>query len=248
MSKRNRNKPITEQLEETDSTPIVDTESTPVEQTEAAVEETTSESQVLSEALIETTENVSEEIEVEVREEPSEANEEAEKSLPVVEEKKEKKVVPNKGVLIVEKKVIANTTKAPVSPAVAKFDEFANKYIETMDGDFITEENRKKAVMILTAMCNLVTTSSDIKVFDACYSFFLKNRAIMLVPEKVTDGLYNYADKTKVTKIVQFYVTFQSLIESRILGSRFTINTTTIRRLFNNDAFANWLILKSKKK
>ena len=167
---------------------------------------------------------------------------------PIKEEPKKEEVKPlnRKGVLIVEKKVINKTAEKVIPESVKKFNDLAAKYLEAMQKKNISEEDRKKAVMILSSIAQYVITASDVRVFDTCFQFMLKNRAIMLVPEVVMDGFYKYCDKTKITKITQFYVTFQSLVQSKLLNERFTLNPTTIRRTFNNDSLANWLILKKK--
>ena len=249
MSKKNKNKQVVQQAEEVVSTPIVDEESTVVEQTETVVEETTAEPQEILEE-VETkeavAEEVSEEIEVGVEEGLAEDKVEEEKPIPVVEEKKEEKVIPTKGVLIVEKKTVAAVAETAIPKSVEKFNELADKYIEIMGKESIADEDRRKGIYILTAICKYVLGTSDVKVFDACFSFFLKNRAIMLVPDVVTDGLFKFGDKAKVTQIVQWYITFQSLVESKLLKSRYSLNVTTIRRVLGNDALANWLIIKKK--
>ena len=190
-------------------------------------------------------ENMEEEKQVEAI--PEELPVKEEVPVPVKEEPKKEEVKPinkPKGVLIVEKK--SAKAAAVIPQTVIKFNELADKYLSVMKKNGITEEDRQKAVMILSQIAQYVTMATDVRVFDACFKFMLKNRAIMLVPEVVMDGFYKYCDKSKITKITQFYVTFQSLVQSQILGDRFTINPTTIRRTFNNDALANWLILKKK--
>lgn len=250
MSKKNKNKQVAQQSEEVVSTPIVDEESTAVEQTESVVEETTAEPEEILEEPVETkeavAEEVSEEIEVGVEEGLAEDKVEEEKPIPVVEEKKEEKVIPTKGVLIVEKKTIPTAAETAISESVKKFNELADKYIEIMSKESIADEDRRKGIYTLTAICKYVLGTSDVKVFDACFSFFLKNRAIMLVPDVVTDGLFKFGDKAKVTQIVQWYITFQSLVESKLLKSRYSLNITTVRRVLGNDALANWLIIKKK--
>lgn len=257
MSKKNKNKQVYQQVEEPVSTPLVEEESVAVEQPIEEVEETTAEPQeTVAEAIVPNDDEVTAEkpvvaeeavAEEESSEEPETEVEEKEPELPpVVEKKEEEKVNKTKGVLIVEKKTIPAAGEAVVPKSVEKFYELADKYIDIMSKESIADEDRRKGVYTLTALCKYVLSSSDTKVFDACFSFFLKNRAIMLVPDRVTDGLYKFGDKAKVTQIVQWYVTFQSLVESKLLKTRFSLNVTTIRRVFGNDALTNWLIIKKK--
>ena len=145
-----------------------------------------------------------------------------------------------------ERKPVTQAATTTVSPGVEKFNKLTEQYIELMRNEAVGDDERRKAVLLLTAIGNHVIMSTDTRVFEACFSFFLKNRAIMLVPERVTDGLYKFVDKSKVTKLIQWYITFQSLVESKLLKINFTLNLTTIRRTFNNDALANWLIIKKK--
>lgn len=252
MSKKNRNKQVVQQVEETENIILATEESPVVEEQETATEVIPAEVQEIveeatNEEVVEPVEKVAEDVPEEKEELPLEEEKpEVKEEVPVVEEKKEIKPVPNKGVLIVEKKTVAPVADKEVPAVVQKFNEFADKYIAIMGKDSIAEEDRRKGVFALAAMCQYVLASTDNRVFDACYNFFMKNRAIMLVQDRVTDGLYKYGDKAKVTKIVQWYVTFQSLVESKLLKTRYTLNVTTIRRTFNNDALANWLIIKKK--
>ncbi len=241
MSKKNKNRQAPVKTEELENTPLVEEGYGVPREAEDVLEESTPE---VDETVAE--ESVEEAVEEQKpTEEPIEdKQEEVKEDIPVVEEKKE--VKPIKGVLIVEKKTVAAPAEKVIPESVQKFNALADKYIEVMGGDMIEEENRKKGVLILTSLCNYVLGSTDTKVFEACFTFFLKNRAIMLVPDRVTDGLYKYADRGKVTKIVQWYVTFQSLVESKILKTRYTLNVVTLRRTFNNDALANWIIIKKK--
>ena len=249
MSKKNKNRQIVQQIEEIENN-ITETEADQtVDQSELDVETTpVEEVQESIEEVVDTIrEQIGEKEPESVEEVPKQESEEVKEEVPVIEEKKEIKPIPTKGVLIVEKKSVATEgAAAPVPASVKKFNELAEKYIGFMKNETITEDDRRRAVYILTSICQYVLSSSDKRVFDACYQFFLKNRAIMLVVDRVTDGLYKFADKEKVTKIVQWYVTFQSLVESKLLKSRFSLNVTTIRRVFNNDELTNWLILKKK--
>lgn len=242
MSRKNKNKQQVVQTEELENTPLVeegvDFEETP----EAALEESTPEVAETAEELQEE-ETVTETPAEEVEDKQEEVKKE---ETPVVEEKKEVKPIPTKGVLIVEKKTVTAPAEKVIPESVQKFNALAQKYIEVMGKDMIEEEDRKKGVLILTSLANYVLLSTDNRVFEACFTFFMKNRRIMLVSDRVTDGLYKYGDRTKVTKIVQWYVTFQSLVESKLLKSRFSLNVMTLRRTFNNDALGNWLVIKKK--
>jgi len=133
--------------------------------------------------------------------------------------------------------------KIVTNPLVEKFDSISKKYIDLMKSPAITAEIRKQAIVELANMANFVIMAKDNNVFDACFKFMLRERAIMLSPETVVDGINKFLPKDKITKVVQFYVTFQSLVESRILQTKFTLNVTGLRRLFN-DEFANWVISK----
>ncbi|MBR1987827.1 MAG: hypothetical protein IKA36_02185 [Clostridia bacterium] len=241
MSRKNKNKQQVVKTEELENTPLTDGDVSSEETTEDTLEESTSE-------VVETAEEVQEESVEEVPAEDVEDKQEEVKKeeAPVVEEKKEVKPIPTKGVLIVEKKTVTAPAEKVVPESVQRFNALAQKYIDVMGKDMIEEEDRKKGVLVLTSLANYVLMSTDNRVFEACFTFFMKNRAIMLVPDRVTDGLYKYGDRTKVTKIVQWYVTFQSLVESKLLKSRFSLNVTTLRRTFNNDSLANWLVIKKK--
>lgn len=165
-----------------------------------------------------------------------------------VEEKKEVKPNPpiyKEGVINVEKTTSqVAAAQAAVSPAVAQFNELAEKYITNMTSGPINDTVKRCGIAILANIARHVTMTTDVGVFEACFKFFVKNRSIMLNSTTVTDGISKYLDKNKIAKVIQFYVTFQTLAESKILGSKFTLNVTTIRRIFNNDALANWLLAK----
>ena len=134
--------------------------------------------------------------------------------------------------------------KAIVTPkrtASTRFNELSKKYIALARNGVKTEEQKKQAVAILTDIVYLVTTSHDKSVFDTCLSFFLTNRAIMLSEQTVISSVTHYADQTKINRIVQFYVVFTSLVESKLLRKRYTININHVRDVFNNKQLAEWL-------
>ena len=236
MSKKNKNRQLAQQTEELENNPINTEDNIPVEDTNLSIEE----ENVQEENLLN---NEQQNVPENIQEEEQQVEVKQEEQIPVVEEIKP---VSNKGVLIVERKPVAQTVAESVSPGVEQFNKLTEQYITLMRNEAIGDDERRKAVLLLTAIGNHVIMSSDTRVFEACFSFFLKNRAIMLVPERVTDGLYKFVDKAKVTKLIQWYITFQSLVESKLLKINFTLNLTTIRRTFNNDALANWLIIKKK--
>lgn len=236
MSKKNKNKQQFVQSEELENTPSVEESSVHEDVVEEQVEVSSAEPQDEVDQTVETTVDENENKQEEVVEQ-----------TPVAEEVKEPIKSPTKGVLIVEKKNISAAVAEKVVPeTVKKFNDLADKYIDIMRKDSLAEADRCKAVAILCAIGQYVVSSSDNRVFDACEMFFRKNRAIMLVSDRVTDGLYKYCDKNKVVKLTQWYVTFQNLVQSKLLNTYFALNTTTIRRTFNNDALANWLILKTR--
>ena len=174
---------------------------------------------------------------------------EDEEQPPVAEVKKEIKAsqpIYREGVINVEPKSASQVAaaKAVVSPAVEKFNELSTSYIENMTKGPIDEDIKRRGIAILANIARHVTMSTEVPVFEACFKFFVKQRAIMLNSTTVIDGINKYLDKGKIAKVVQFYVTFQTLAESKILGAKFTLNVTTIRRLFNNDALANWLLAR----
>lgn len=138
----------------------------------------------------------------------------------------------------------ASATKPIVTPkdtATTRFNALSRKYITLARNGIKTEEQKKEAVDILSDIVFLVTTSHDRAVFDACLSFFLTNRAIMLSEQTVISSVSHYADQTKINRIVQFYVVFTSLVESKILRKRYTININHVRDVFNNRKLAEWL-------
>lgn len=161
------------------------------------------------------------------------------------EPKKVEKPVTNKVVVKMEaKQNTANVAPKAADPAVTKFNDLADKYIKLMSVPVITDDVRKQAIITLANLSNAVLMTNNVAVFDACYKFMLKNRNIMLAPETVVDGINKFLPKDKITRVVQFYVTFQALVESRIMNTKFVLNVTTIRRIFNNGALANWLLAK----
>lgn len=253
MSKKNRNKAQTAPSEKpvTDPIPaaeeVIKTEEAAIE-SEEAVSEPVAEVEELIPADEEIIEDVQEEASKE-QEKPTpveEKPEEVKKEDPVVEQPKP--VVVQKpikeGTLKVEKRTGAVRIEIPQTEGVLKFNAIAKKYIEIMSAGRIDDEARRRAIITLSNMCNHVCMSSDPAVFDACYRFIMENRSIMLTQSVVTAGIDKYIEKSKIAKILQWYVTFQSLAESKLLHQRFTLNITTIRRLLNNDALANWLITK----
>ena len=164
----------------------------------------------------------------------------------VVRETKVVKPVTNKGILKVEKKSapVSAVVSIPQTEGVLKFNAIAKKYLSVMKPGHIDDEARRMALISLANMCNLICMTSDPAVFDTCLRFFLENRSIMLAQSTVVAGIEKAVDKSKIAKILQFYTVFQTLVECKLLNSRFTLNITTIRRLLGNDALANWLIAK----
>ena len=139
-------------------------------------------------------------------------------------------------------------TTAPQTDAVApkktittKFDSLATKYIALAKQGLRTNEQKKEAVKIFSEIAHVVTTSHDRAVFDACFSFMLKNRAILMGEPTVIGNVTAYADATKVNRIMQFYVVFTSLIEAKMLHRRYSINIGHIRDIFNNKQLADWI-------
>ena len=249
MSKKNRNKqnqssvPVQEVQNADVETEIID-ETVPTEEQSDVIEVV--EASEVEETPV--TEQEEELLEEEVPVEETEVEEQEESNEPVIEEKKEQKVVTpiyKQGVINVEQKTASQVAaaKAVVSPAVEKFNELSNKYIEIMSKP-IDEDVKRCGIAMLANIARHVIMTTDVAVFEACFKFFVKQRAIMMNSTTVIDGINKYLDKGKIAKVVQFYVTFQTLAESKMLGAKFTLNVTTIRRLFNNDALANWLLAK----
>lgn len=141
----------------------------------------------------------------------------------------------------VEQPESAKTIVTPKRTASTRFNELAKKYIALARNGIKTEEQKKQAVAVLTDIVYLVTTSHDKSVFDTCLSFFLTNRAIMLSEQTVISNVTHYADQTKINRIVQFYVVFTSLVESKLLKKKYTININHVRDVFNNKQLAEWL-------
>ena len=129
----------------------------------------------------------------------------------------------------------------PKNNAVTRFANLARNYITLAQHGLKSDEQKKQAVAILSDIVYLVTTSHDRAVFEACFSFFLANRAIMLSEQTVMGSVTHYADQTKINRIVQFYVVFTSLVETKLLRKRYTININHVRDVFNNRKLAEWL-------
>lgn len=246
MSKKNRNK------QNQQVTPVQDVVDTELEKDVLTPEEPESAvNEELEEVESSSVEEVEENVVLEEETEETPVTEEQEKVVEEqpVEQKKENKAVyqpiHREGVINVEPKSASQiaAAKAVVSPAVEKFNELSEKYINIMNGP-IDEDAKRCGIAVLANIARHIIMSTDVAVFDACFKFFVKQRAIMLNSTTVIDGINKYLDKGKIAKVVQFYVTFQTLAESKILNSKFTLNITTIRRLFNNDALANWLLAK----
>ena len=247
MSKKNRNK------QNQQVAPVQETVDTELEKDVLTPEEPETTENVDQEEIESLdTEEVEEKVdsEEETKETPvTEEQEQVVNNEQPIEQKTETKAVyqpiHREGVINVEPKSASQVAaaKAVVSPAVEKFNELSEKYINIMSGP-IDEDAKRCGIAILANIARHIIMSTDVAVFDACFKFFVKQRAIMLNSTTVIDGINKYLDKGKIAKVVQFYVTFQTLAESKILNSKFTLNVTTIRRLFNNDALANWLLAK----
>ena len=144
-------------------------------------------------------------------------------------------------------KVIATAEKAvsrPLSDPIIRLVNLTKAYIELVQPGIKLEENKKKAVELLTSIAQLVLSANSTDVFDAFYGFMMKNRSIMLSSQTIASNLVKYADKSKIVKITQFYVVFQSIVESKILKTRNTLNIATVRQLLGNDHLADWLLTK----
>ena len=168
-------------------------------------------------------------------EEPSIINENKEEAMPTTEVKHQE-VIPSETTQTEAPKVVA-----PKKTATTRFLALTKNYMDLARNGIKTEDQKRQAVGILSDIVYLVTTSHDRSVFDACLSFFLSNRAIMLSEQTVVSSVSHYADPTKINRIVQFYVVFTSLVESKILRKRYTININHVRDIFNNKQFAEWL-------
>ena len=253
MSKKNRNKnqnTSSVEVEETDV--VLDVNNGPseeaptdviAEETATVVEQESTESD--KENTVDEQESTTEEISADV-DEPIEQPEKVEE---VVEQKKEEVVVKpqsNKGILKVEKKSspMSAVVSIPQTEGVLKFNAIAKSYLDTMKPGRIDDEARRRALVILANMSNHVTMSTDPAVFDTCFRFFMENRSIMLAQSVVISGIEKAIDKAKITKVLQFYTVFQTLVECKLMNNRFNLNITTIRRVLGNDAIANWLIAK----
>ena len=246
MSKKNRNKQNQQVAVSTEIEQPID----PVVENEEVLEPEVEETEVVPQEMVET---ISEDAEAVEPEEELAAEEQEglvdEEEQPPVEVKKEIKAsqpIYREGVINVEPKTASQVAaaKAVVSPAVEKFNELSSSYIEIMTKGPIDEDVKRRGIAVLANIARHVTMTTEVPVFEACFKFFVKQRAIMLNSTTVIDGINKYLDKGKIAKVVQFYVTFQTLAESKILGAKFTLNITTIRRLFNNDALANWLLAR----
>lgn len=237
MSKKNRNKTQAQVAETEEQLTLVETSDTPAET-------------VAELPVVEEPQQDVEEVST-VVEEPAVNDESVVEEKPVVEEapdinEEPKKPQTNKGILRVEKKAtpVRAAVSVPKTAGVVAFDALAARYLATMKPGRIDDEARRRALITLANMCNHVCMSNDPAVFETCFRFFMENRSIMLAQSTVIAGIEKAIDKAKIAKVLQFYTVFQSLVESKLLNNKYTLNITTIRRLLGNDALANWLIAK----
>lgn len=252
MSKKNRNRAQAIPAEVETVEEVVSVEAAPEEVVlEEAVEVPEVQEEIIPEELPEIEEGPA----IEEEPAPEEQVVEEVKEQPVVEEIKkevpqekpvERVIKPIEGVLKVEKRAVPASAviSIPQTEGVLKFNAIANKYLEIMKSGKIDDESRRRALITLSNMANHVCMTADPAVFDTCFRFFMENRSIMLAQSTVVSGIEKAVEKSKIAKILQFYTVFQTLVECKLLGSRFTLNVTTVRRLLNNDALANWLIAK----
>ena len=143
--------------------------------------------------------------------------------------------------------VVPPVNKPVVTPARTignRFTMLSREYITLANSGLTTVEKQKRAVELISDMAMLVTTSHDSAIFDECLGFMLKHRAIMLSEQTVLGHVTEYADANKVNRIVQFYVIFTALIESKLQHRRFTLNLNHVKDIFNNRQFVEWLALK----
>ena len=141
------------------------------------------------------------------------------------------------------------TEQAPKAPIVSRpptpadtLNRYTTDYVNLIQPGIKDETVHRKAVELLGKIATLVLSARDDIVFDAFFGFMMKHRSLMLNPQSIVQDLVRYCDKTKITRIVQFYVIFQSLVESKLMRTRYTLNIKGIRELFNNEHLANWLL------
>ena len=101
--------------------------------------------------------------------------------------------------------IIAPAEKAITRPAVkdpvSKLIDMTNTYVSLVQPGVKLEENKKKAVDILTNIAQYILSSNSNDVFDAFYGFMMKQRSLMLSSQTIAANLVKYADKSKITKI-----------------------------------------------
>jgi hypothetical protein len=131
---------------------------------------------------------------------------------------------------------------------VDKLLQMTQQYVAIAGQGLRDEANKQKAAELLLEISKYVIVSHDHSVYDAFLGFMLRNRAIMLSTRTVMNGVLDYVpNKDRVVQIVQLYVIFEALAESRMERTAYTINTNHVRDLFHNKDLADWLSEQKKK-
>ena len=135
----------------------------------------------------------------------------------------------------------------PAKTVASTLNELTNRYIAIARTGLNTSEKRKNSIGVLVKIADLVSKSHDRSVFDACLAFMVNCRSLLMGQNSIAVGVTEYAESQKVTRIIQFYTIFESLVESQMMKRRYTINLGHVRELFHNNTFVDWLSSKSKK-
>lgn len=110
------------------------------------------------------------------------------------------------------------------------------------------DATRMRIVHMFMNIVGVVLQTSDSKVFDTVYTFFVQNRIAMLNPSVALGSLYKLTDSVKLQQITAFYTVFSALVEAKTMNVPFTLSTPAIRTSLQNKDLVNWVITKRNHK
>ena len=136
------------------------------------------------------------------------------------------------------------TVTADTTPELARLGFLLTRYIELISNKINNDADRKRVISIFVSVMDLVLASNDRAVFEAYYSFYLKNRRQLIAPEQALAGLSKYSDKARISQITAFFTVFATLAESKLMKTTFTLNVSAIRAALKNEELVSWIISK----
>lgn len=137
-----------------------------------------------------------------------------------------------------------NKSEVPETLTYQRMKAQLDKYKVLISNKVNGDVEKKQITTIFVTIMDLMISTSERKVFELVYNFFLTNKNAMLRPEVALGSFTRYSDPDKARKLVSFYTIISSLISSKLMKTAFTLNTDAISSVLDNRELINWLITK----